>query len=230
MLKNWSKRSQNNPQTRITPSPKINFSTRQTEYVRTIETLYENGDISRFTYQNRKRAAGRLTEFHDTGRLEWSVPIKASRFVLNEYYEKILADLVPNEEIGSKAKRDLTWVGRKYFAWLMEEGHSDLSCVGADEVQGFMIYCSRHMASSGVHNIKLYMKKLYRYLSSHGYGNADYNGLLSFPVSRESKLYPAASHKEINQTLDMIDRRTPQGKGCRIYGRSKGYYVVFIGS
>lgn len=193
-----------------------------TEYARKIETLYEKGDISRCTYQNRKRAVGRLTEFHDTGRLEWSVPIRASRFALNEYYEKILADSVPNEEVGDKSKSDLTWVGRKYFAWLMEEGYTDLSRVGADEVQGFMIYCSKHMASSGVHNIKLYMKKLYRYLSSHGYGNEDYDGLLSFSVSRESKLYPAASHKEINQILDMIDRRTPQGK--------RDYAMVLLGA
>jgi integrase len=78
------------------------------------------------------------------------------------------------------------------------------------------------MASSGLHNIKLYMKKLYRYLVDSGYGSEDYEGLFSFTISRASRLYPAVSHEEINQTLDMIDRRTPQGK--------RDYAMVLLGA
>jgi integrase len=78
------------------------------------------------------------------------------------------------------------------------------------------------MASSGIHNIKLYMKKLYRYLVANGYGNENYDGLFSFAISRESKLYPAASPNEVNRTLDVIDRRTPQGK--------RDYAMVLLGA
>ena len=193
-----------------------------TEYVRSSETRYENGEISLSYYKDKKRCAQRLTEFHDTGKLEWSAPTKISRFILNDYYEKILTDFVLNEKVGPKTKSDITWVGKKYFSWLIQEGHENLGSVGVDEVQGFMIYCSKHMASSGVHNVKLYMKKLYRYLVNNGYGNDDYDGLFSFAISRESKLYPAASPEEVNHTLDIIDRRTPQGK--------RDYAMVLLGT
>jgi len=193
-----------------------------TEFVREIEKSYETGKISLGTYQYKKRGAQRLTEFHDTGKLEWSTPGRVSKFVLNEYYEKIISNFIAGEDVSTKTKRDITWVSKKYFSWLIQEGHQDLRNVGATEVQGFMIYCSRHMASSGVHNIKLYMKKLYRYLVSQGYGEEDYDGLFSFSISRESKLYPAVSPEEINLTLEIIDRRTPQGK--------RDYAMVLLGA
>jgi hypothetical protein len=55
-----------------------------TEYVRSTETRYDNGELSLASYKGKKRGAQRLTEFHDTGRLEWSAPTKVSRFILNE--------------------------------------------------------------------------------------------------------------------------------------------------
>ena len=193
-----------------------------TDYVRTIGSDYEGGKITFLSYRRKMRCVQRLTEFHDTGKLEWSAPRGVSRFILNEYYEKILSDFVPNENVSPKAKKDIIWVARKYFYWLIGEGHVDLHNVAAHEIQGFMIYCSKHMASSGLHNVKLYMKKLYRYLKANGYGNGDYEGLFSFAVSRASKLYPAVSHAEINQTLNMIDRRTPQGK--------RDYAMILLGT
>lgn len=193
-----------------------------TKHVREIELRYEKGELSHLNYRRQIRGVQRLTEVYDTGKLEWSAPIGISRFVLNEYYEKILTEFVAGENVSPKAKKDMLWVGRKYFSWLITEGHADLSCVRFGEVQGFMIYCSIHMASSGIHNIKLYMRKLYRYLAQQGYSNEDYDELLSFPVSRESRLSPATSPNEIAKTLDMIDRRTPQGK--------RDYAMVLLGA
>ena len=193
-----------------------------TEFVRDIERNYESGKITHGTYRYKMRGAQRLTEFHDTGKLEWSFPGRVSKFIINDYYEKIISDFVEVEDVSAKTKKDITWVSKKYFSWLIQEGHQDLSTVGAVEIQGFMIYCSHHMASSGVHNIKLYMKKLYRYLVSHGYGKEDYDGLLSFSISRESRLYPAVPQEKINLILEIIDRRTPQGK--------RDYAMVLLGA
>ena len=192
-----------------------------TQRMREIQSRYENGEISIDTYRHRKRGLERLTEFHDTGKLAWSAPRRTSKFILNGYYEKILDDYVPSQDVHPKVKSDITWVGKKYFAWLIEEGHADLSNVGAGEVQGFMIYCSKHMAGSGLCNVRLYMKRLYRYLATIGHSNNDYEGLFSFPIQRASRLYPPASHEEVKQTLDMIDRRTPQGK--------RDYAMIMLG-
>jgi len=193
-----------------------------TEYVRKVESRFEKGELSIYAYRKLKRGAQRITEMRDTGKLEWAVPPKMSRFILNEYYNAILADFVPKEDVSPKTQKDITWVGRKYFYWLLREGHEDLTNVGVNEIQQFMIYCSNHMAGSGLHNAKLYMKKLYRYLADNGYSDRNYDELLSFPVSRESKLYPAVSPEEIVITLDIIDKRTPQGK--------RDYAMVLLGA
>jgi site-specific recombinase XerD len=189
--------------------------------VKAIEARYENGEMSFDNYRNAKRAVQRLTEFHDTGKLEWSAPKRTSRFVLSDYYEKILTDFVSSENVSKKVKSDIVWVGRKYFSWLIEKGHKDLGLTGADEVQNFMIFCSRHMVGSGLYNVQLYMRKLYRYLAETEYVAEAYNSLLSMHILRESKLYPAASPGEVSQTLDLIDRRTPKGK--------RDYAMVLLG-
>ena len=193
-----------------------------TNFMRSAETRYENGEISLDTYRGLKRGVQRLTEVHDTGKLEWSAPKKTSRFILNEYYEKVLTTFVSTADVSRKVSSDITWVGKKYFSWLLEQGHENLDRVSTSEVQGFVIYCSKHMASSGLHNVKLYMKRLYKFLSSNGYSNDDYDGLFSFKVSRECKMYPPASHDEINQTLDLVDKRTPQGK--------RDYAMILLGA
>lgn len=114
------------------------------------------------------------------------------------------------------------WVARKHFSWLILEGHNDLNRVGAIEVQRFMIYCSNHMRGTGVHNVKLYMKKLYRFLAERGYSAETYEGLLNFRVSRESRLYPAATPEEVAAILDVIDRRIPRGK--------RDYAIMLLGT
>lgn len=192
-----------------------------TKYVHDIEERYDRNEISYRSYRKFKYNIGRLTEMHDTGKLEWSAPVKISSFVLNEYYEKILAEFVSQENVSPKAKSDITWVGRKYFSWLIQEGHHNLATAGTNEVQRFMIYCSKHMVSGSVHNVKLYMKKLCCYLLQKGYTTESYDALLSFPVSRESKLSSAVSREDIAMTLEMIDRRTPQGK--------RDYAMILLG-
>ena len=183
-----------------------------TEYVRQVEERFERGEIGIGHYRSLKRAAQRLTEVHDTGKLDWAAPKRKSGFHLNEYYENILTDYIAAGNFSRKGTSDATWVCRKYFAWLISEGHAQLKDVGVDEVQGFMIYCSHHMKGTGLHNIKLYMKKLYAYLAGSGYAANDYAGLFAFPVSRASRLYPALQPEEIAVMLEIIDKRTPKGK------------------
>ncbi len=193
-----------------------------TEYSRFLEGRVERGEISWGYYRFLKRGLGRLTEFHDTGKLEWSCPGKVSKFKLNGYFEAIMSEFLSHNDFHRNTYGDIAWVARKYFAWLIAEGHHDLRAVGVDEVQQFMIYCSRHMKSSSVHNVKLYMKKLYRYLAESGYAADTYEGLFSFRVSRESRMFPAIPQSEIAAMLEMIERRTPKGK--------RDYAILLLGT
>lgn len=50
-----------------------------TEYARFLEGWLERGEISWGYYRFLKHGLERLTEFHDTGKLEWSCPGKVSK-------------------------------------------------------------------------------------------------------------------------------------------------------
>ena len=69
-----------------------------TDYVTEIESRFECGEIEIQHYRRLKRGVQRLTEMHDTDKLEWTAPKKASGFVLNSYYEKILTKLIDGED------------------------------------------------------------------------------------------------------------------------------------
>lgn len=191
------------------------------EYTREIEERIDRREISVGHYGRLKRGAKRLAEFYNTRKLQWSCPCKVSRFKLNEYYENLLIKFLACEEWHRNTHGDVTWVTKKYFSWLIQEEFSTLDNVGAPEIQKFMYYCYQHMRGSRVHNVKLYMKKLYRYLSENGYSAEDYKELLSFPVSRESRMLPAVSSEEISSVLDVIDRHVPKGK--------RDYAIILLG-
>jgi len=192
------------------------------EYTQIVEGKIERKEISAEYYARVKLGIKRLIEFHDTGRIESFYHPKGTRFVLSDYYEKILTKFLSHDEYTANTRGDVIWVTRKYFAWLMDKGYADLQNVGATEIQKFMHHCFSHMRSNGVHNVKLYMKKLYRYLKKSGDSENDYEALLSFRISRESKMFPAASHEEILSVLNVIDRRMPKGK--------RDYAIILLGA
>lgn len=182
----------------------------------------DRGEIKPGYYRALRRGIERLTEMHDTGKLEWSGAKMPSKFKLNAYYQRILEEFLEKGDFSPKGQSDAMWVCRKYCAWLLLEGHKDLSDVGAVEVQRFMVFCSRHMRTTSVHDVKLYMKKLYRFLAENGYSAENYAGLLSFKVSRESKLYPPTPPDEVASILDVIDLRMPKGK--------RDYAIILLGA
>lgn len=191
-------------------------------YVQELEMRVDRGEIKPGYYRALRRGIERLTEMHDTGKLEWSGPKMPSKFKLNAYYQRILEEFLEKGDFSPKGQSDAMWVCRKYCAWLLLEGHKDLSDVGSVEVQRFMVFCSRHMRTTSVHDVKLYMKKLYRFLAENGYSAENYAGLLSFKVSRESKLYPPTPPDEVASILDVIDLRMPKGK--------RDYAIILLGA
>ena len=181
-------------------------------YVRHVKTRRDRGEIGATHYNNLLNGVRRLTEMYETGKLEWSCRGRVSKFVLNDYYETLLLDFLSQKEWHHNTRGDITWTTRKFFAWLIQNDYGDLSKVGAEEIQNFMIYCSKHMRSSSVYNVKIYMKKLCRHLHEQGYLPNSFTALLSFRVNRESKMYPAALDEDVAAILNTIDRRMPKGK------------------
>jgi integrase len=182
------------------------------EYHRNIEERRKRGEIGFGYYNQLRRGAEQLVEMHDTGKLVWACCGFVSKYQLNEYYDPIIQEYTDSADWHPNTRKDIIWIAKKFFSWLINEGRETLENVNAVDVQQFMIHCSNHMRCSGLHNVRLYMKKLCRYLYERKYIPDSYESLLSFRINRESKLLPAASDDEIAAVLNTIDRRTLKGK------------------
>jgi len=183
-------------------------------YLDELTQRFERGEIKRSYYLYVRRGAARMLEVFGCGVPEWdiTIPKRGSRYQFNSYYEKLLAEFSASENFHKNTLGDIVWVTRKFFAWLCENGHSDLLNVGADEIQKFVIECSGTMKINSVHNVKLYLRKLCAYLYNRGLLRNSYESLLGFRVSRHSRQFPTTPPEEVDAVLSLIDRDTSKGK------------------
>jgi site-specific recombinase XerD len=181
-------------------------------YLANLAGRLEHGEIKRGTYNYLRRGAEKMLTVAGYQAPWCEIPKRGSRYKHNSYYETLLASFSESDNFHPNTLGDIVWVTRKFFSWLCENGHPDLTGVGADEIQAFMIECSNTMKSTSIHNVKLYLRKLCAYLYEHGLLPNSYEGLLGFRVSRTAKQFPTTSPEEIEAVLALIDRGTSKGK------------------
>ena len=181
-------------------------------YLTHLDGRLERGEITRWYRNYLRKGIVRMMEAYGCSTPEWGLPQRGSKYKFNEYYEKLLTDFSTSDKFHKNTLGDIVWVSRKFFAWLCEKGHHNLALVGADEIQNFVIDCSKSMKINSIHNVKLYLKKLCVYLHSQGLLANSFEGLLSFRVSRQSKLSPTTPPYEIEAILNLVDRSTQKGK------------------
>ena len=185
------------------------------------ERLYA-GKLTKDSYHIIRRSVQRFVTFIETGSIELANPMKGSRIRLEPPYQEITDRYLASGEFHPNTRNDMRWIAHKYFNWLAENDYGDLNGVGAPEIQRFMLACSKEMAPSSMHNAKLYMKKLYAFLYREKLSESPYTELLSFPVNRTSKIYPALPMPVVARLLDSIDRKTDEGK--------RAYAVMSLGA
>jgi integrase len=181
-------------------------------YLNNLTERLNRDEIKRSYHNYLRKGIVRMMEVYGCGMPSWNFPQRGSRYQFNAYYEILLADFSKSEKFHKNTLGDIVWVTRKFFAWLCEKGHDDLTLVGADEIQKFVIDCSQTMKTNSVHNVKLYLKKLCVYLHGQGLLSNSFEGLLSFRVSRQAKQFPTTPPEEIEAVLNLVDRNTHKGK------------------
>jgi site-specific recombinase XerD len=192
------------------------------DYSREIDERYYNGDLNRHYYYGLTREIQRFVNFIGTGRSDaLPSPLRGSKQELSPEFAKI-ADEFISGQFHPNTRGDIRWVTRKYFAWLEEQGQTDLRGVGASHIQKFLLYCSERYAPTSIHNVKLYLKKLYAYLYTTGQSESNYSALLSFTVNRESRVYPTLPKSDIAKLLNAIDRVSMLGK--------RNYAIMMLGT
>jgi len=187
-----------------------------------IDQRFYAGKMSKDHYHLLRRSTQRFLNFVETGSVELINPVKGSHTSLTLEFQRISDRFLASDKFHLNTRNDIRWVTNKYFAWLNDKGFDDLHGVGAYELQKFMLDCSKQFAPSSLHNIKLYLKKLYSYLYSEKLTNSPYTELLSFPVNRESKIFPALPMSEVSKLLASIDRSSKRGK--------RAYAVMILGA
>ena len=192
------------------------------EHIARLQERLGNGDLSKRAYQNQYRTIRLLIEYNDTGTISWENIRAGSTYKLNAAFSKIADAYLAGSGFHPNTRNDGRWVAHKYFTWLTENNHHDLSTVSTVDVQKFMVFCAKNMAPSSMHDVKLHLRKLYDYLSSSGLSDISYKELLSFKVNRGSKIYPCVPKEEIAAILDAVDRSQKRGK--------RDYAIMLLGT
>ena len=191
-------------------------------YYRDADQRLFDGIIGAGNYRERTRDIRRLLVYLKTGSVKLAYPLRGSRYKLTSGFQRIVDNYIASGDFHPNTRNDMIWVANKYFAWLIQHGHEDMRRAGAAELQVFLLDCSKQVASSSMHDIKLHLKKLYRYLYSSGLSESPYTEFLSFRVNRESKIYPTLPMSDVAKLLGAIDRQTKKGK--------RKYAVMVLGA
>jgi site-specific recombinase XerD len=173
-------------------------------------------------YRQRNRDIEHFLNFAETGSTELAYPLKGSRFSLTPEFEKIADAFLASGDFQPNTRNDMRWVSHKYFTWLAEHDITEIKSTGAEIIQRFMLDCAKDMLPNSMHNLRLYLKKLYAFLYAEGLSKSAYSELLSFKVNREHKVFPVLPRDDINKLLAAIDRKTKTGK--------RAYAVMLLGA
>jgi site-specific recombinase XerD len=200
------------------------------EYIHEIGDRFNIGEIGEDHANTMRRETEQFVQFIKTGDVRLSNPLLGARIVLLPEFQKIVDDFLASDSalvgaggktISPNTRNDMRWVAHKYFEWLTEQGFANLRKVGAQQIQKFMLHCSETMAMGSVHNVRLFMMKLYAHLYKSGQSQSSFAALLSFKVNREKKIPETQSADELAAMLETIDRKTVEGK--------RSYAVMMLG-
>lgn len=183
-----------------------------TDYARENDEKFCSGVIQKKQYQRIRRETQRFMCFVETGEVKIANPLKGSRYKLTPSFERIAEGYLANCGLHPNTRNDARWVTHKYFVWLEEQGYEDLRGVGADQLQRFLLDCSKKLTPGSIYDIKLHLTKLYAYFRDSGLSESSYATLLSFKINRETKIFPTLPKEHLAKMLDAIDRRTAKGK------------------
>ena len=184
-------------------------------YVKEIDDRYFNGSMQKRHHTRTRREIDRFVRYASLGRADaLSSPLRGARISLKPEFERIAGEFLAGD-FHPNTRCDIRWAVYRYFAWLGEQGYENLEGVAPAQIQNFLLACSQQYSPSGVHNIRLYLKKLYAYLHASGLSGSDYHELFSFTVNRERKVFPPIPKSDIAKMLDAVDRTSPEG--CRDY-------------
>lgn len=191
-------------------------------YMGEIDDKYFKGNMQKKHYERTRREIDRFVSYVCLGEID-ALPstLRGARQKLTPKFEQIAEEFIAGD-FHPNTRCDMRWATYKYFAWLEEQRVTRVSDAGAVHIQKFLLSCSERYAPSTIHNIRLYLKKLYSFLYETGQTESSYSELFSFVINREKKVYPVLPKSDIAKLLDTIDRSSIKGK--------RNYAIMLLGT
>ena len=179
-------------------------------YVKLQEKRYQNQAIGKGAFNAYKNIIGYLKQINETGTINKKKIEQVSN--LSNYFERILSNLLTNEEWSPKNRKHNRNHAHTFFLWLFSRGHNDLSRVDEQVVRDYLTDCSTRMVGYSLDNTRRALKNLFLFLSENGVLSEQLNKLFLFKVPIEKKIKHFMPQDEIAAVLDVINRNTARGK------------------
>lgn len=182
------------------------------DYVKEIKKSNARGNVGRYRCLLLKRSAERLKNFYETGSISPSYLPIAPKTALGKYFEDSIKEYLSSGSVTEGTKNSASWVTRKFYTWLIKEGHKDLTEVGPQEIHSFIMHTAYDVGGGSLSVIKKEMKKLCCFLAMRGTLKQKLGTTLMFSINASKRILPAVSPAEIESILGVINRETATGK------------------
>jgi len=176
---------------------------------------YEKGLTYRSRYQNIRKVAALLYEFHETGTVKWSCLAKWSTKQLGKFFSDVLSSYI-NDKISSKILDIGTIKSYKsgiiqFLSYLEEKCHSDFLSVTRKEVSDCVTLLATRRPC-GLGNILSALRSFCAFLNDKHLVSVDLVPVLQAVPAKRRKIRPGFTHQESEQIRAAINRETSCGK------------------
>ncbi len=171
---------------------------------------YQDGIISRKTYNWRIRGIRILCEVLETGAFSWKVFSKSEKIVLPDKFEAVLSSYLEKQICCDRRKSCIESICRR-FLYSISTSTESISEIKPIQVRDFIVQISETRSKS-MDDVISSLKGFFRHLCDIGLYEDQFWRLLTAPKSREHKVLSSVNTDEIMQILGTIDRKTSDGK------------------
>ena len=176
------------------------------------EARYKKVGITKSHYLGKRKCLERLTEYHNTGTLLWTMHKPKQKYRLSDDAQTLLDEFLKTLIRDANTTYDYSWVIRRYLNYLRGIGITDVTMIKQSDLAGFILSCSKEVTRGSLRNILSYTKLFHEFLRDTGRLSIPFEGLFAVSVTRETKIQQPLSTDEVNRILAQIDLTTVRGK------------------
>lgn len=172
---------------------------------------YQDGKISRHTFNWRIRGIRVLTEVYETGTFTWKVFSKKEAISLSEIFETALCGFISKQNCGQRQKNCRQSLCRRFLKSLEDSGVTSFGDIRPNHVRSFIVKISETRAKS-MDDVVYALRGFFRHLCENGLYHDTFWMLLAAPRCRDHHVRACLSSDEISLLLGSIGRETADGK------------------